>query len=155
MASAHHAHISNKRPMGLCALLNNQLGHGPKFQKLWHSTLFLSQDVENEHIFALWAAVSEIMADLQNCHIWAWNLHAWLWPKFQKCNIYSLSPRGSKWSSFSLYGQRILRYWPNVKTVIFRHEFQKLHIYSFYHRGSKLSLFLLYGQRFPRYGTFF
>ncbi len=47
------------------------------------------------------------------------------WPKFQKWHIYSLSPRQSKLSSLSLYGQQNLRYWPNFKTVIFRHEFQK------------------------------
>ncbi len=28
------SYVNNKRPMGLGALLNNQLGHGPKFQKL-------------------------------------------------------------------------------------------------------------------------
>ena len=51
----------NKRPMGLSALLNNQVGHGPKFQKLHDYTLFLSQDVEIDHIFAPWASVSKIM----------------------------------------------------------------------------------------------
>ncbi len=37
-------------------------------------TLFLHQGVEIELIFALRAAVAEIWADFQNCHIWAWNL---------------------------------------------------------------------------------
>ncbi len=55
--------------MGLGALLNNQLAHGPKFQNCTY-TLFLTQDIEIEHIFALWAAVSDIMTDFQNCHIW-------------------------------------------------------------------------------------
>ncbi len=60
----------NKRHMGLATLLNNQLGLGPKFQKLHIHSLFIPED-RIEHIFALWAAVSEIMADLRNCHIWA------------------------------------------------------------------------------------
>ncbi len=37
-------------------------------------TPFLSQGIEIELIFALRAAVSEIWANFQNCHIWAWNL---------------------------------------------------------------------------------
>ena len=55
--------------MGLDALIKIQLGHGPKFHKLHIHPL--SQDVEIEYIFALWAAVSEIMAVFQNCYIWA------------------------------------------------------------------------------------
>ncbi len=98
--------------MGLGALLENQLGHMPKFQMLHifsistsgvESSSFLdtcrcrfsklpylgmklgkwpklqkvhmyplsTHWVEIELIFALWAAVSKIMADFQNCHIWA------------------------------------------------------------------------------------
>ncbi len=34
----------------------------------------ISQGVEIELIFILWATVSRIQADFQNCHIWAWNL---------------------------------------------------------------------------------
>ncbi len=34
-------------------------------------TLFLPHRVEIELIFTLWAALSEIRADFQNCHIWA------------------------------------------------------------------------------------
>ncbi len=120
----------NKRPMGLDALLENQLGHWAKFLKLhicsfsttrrgwwcggwwggggggwggivgcgcvskwgaWYLAIgqnFRSctkcqklhiyslspQGVEIELIFALRAAVSEIHADFQNSHIWAWNL---------------------------------------------------------------------------------
>ncbi len=36
--------------------------------------LFLTQGVEIELIFALQAAVSEIQANFQNCHIWTRNL---------------------------------------------------------------------------------
>ncbi len=122
----------NKRTVGLGALLNNQLGHGPKFQKLhihhlpipgrrnwasfcsigsgfrdngWFSKLpylgmklaclacfghlklacfGIGQNPEVVHILSfpkglkikliltLRAAVSEILADVQNCHISAW-----------------------------------------------------------------------------------
>ncbi len=74
----------------------------------------------------------------------------------------SFSPRGSKLSLFSLYGQRFLRYGPIFKIAIFGHETWPLakfpevaHILSFSPRGSKLSLFSLYGQRFLRYGPIF
>ena len=78
------------------------------------------------------------------------------WPKFQQWHIYSLSPRDSKLTSFSLCRQRFLRYWLTFKTVIFRHEIPEVaHILSFFSKGLKLSLFLLYGQRFPKYGPIF
>ncbi len=63
----------NKRPMVLDALLKNQLVHGPSSKSCTY-TLFLIQGVEIERIFALWAAVSEIMANFQYCHIWPLNL---------------------------------------------------------------------------------
>ncbi len=63
----------NKKPMGLDALLENQLAHRPKFQKFhihWSSfPSHMSQGGEVELIFALWAVVSEILADYKNCHI--------------------------------------------------------------------------------------
>ena len=37
-------------------------------------TILLTQDVKMEHNYTLWGAVSEIMGDFQNCHIWPWNL---------------------------------------------------------------------------------
>ena len=114
----HGRKEKKKRPMGIRAPLENQLGHLPKFQKLhifsispsgfkielifhsmsstvsqirpdfqnfhicmklgmWPSSrnctykLFLPQGVEIELIFALRAAISEIRANFQNCHIWA------------------------------------------------------------------------------------
>ncbi len=82
-------------------------------------TLFLSQDVEIDHLFALWETISEVMADFQNCHIWVWNLHAWPLAKIPEVAHILPSPRGSKLSSFSLYGQRFLRYWLIFKTVIY------------------------------------
>ncbi len=61
--------------MGLDALLENQLGHLPKFQK-FHIFSISTSGVKIELIFTLhvWAAVFEIHADFQNCHIWAGNL---------------------------------------------------------------------------------
>ncbi len=55
--------------------LGMKLSHWPKCQKL--HIYFLSiypSGVGIELIFVLRAAVSEIEADFQNCHIWAWNL---------------------------------------------------------------------------------
>ncbi len=54
--------------MGRDTLLEHQLDHWPKYQKL-HIYLFLPQGGEIEFIFALRAALSEIRADFQNCHI--------------------------------------------------------------------------------------
>ncbi len=157
----------NKRPMVLDTLLENQLGHWPKFQKLhiyslstpgrwtwdyfhskgsrfwdigyfsklpylaiklghWqkfrklHIYSLLPQGVEIKLIFTLRAAVSEIWADFQNCHIWAWNLvigrSSW------SCTKLSFYPRGSKLSLFLLYGQPFPRYRPIFKMAIFGHE---------------------------------
>ncbi len=53
--------------------LGMKLGHWPKFQKLDMYSL-PTHVGRNWIIFALWTAVSEIRADCQNCHIWAWNL---------------------------------------------------------------------------------
>ncbi len=60
----------------------NQEAHGPwhsaweptwQFAKVPHYCLSTPW-VEIELIFTLGAAVSEIRADFQNCHLWAWNL---------------------------------------------------------------------------------
>ncbi len=52
----------------LCLRTNLAMGQGSKSCTY---TLFLPQGVEIELIFALRAAVSEIWAHFQNCHIWA------------------------------------------------------------------------------------
>ncbi len=52
----------------LCLTTNLTMGQSSKSCTY---TLFLFQDVEIEHAFALCAAVSEIIADFQNGHIWA------------------------------------------------------------------------------------
>ncbi len=56
-------------PWALTLCLRTNLAMGQSSQS-WTYTLFLTQDVEIEHIFALWAAVSEIMAGFQNWRIW-------------------------------------------------------------------------------------
>ncbi len=63
----------NKRPMGLGALLENQLAIGKSSRSCTYIS-FLPQGVEIELSFALRAAVSKIQANFQNSHIWAWNL---------------------------------------------------------------------------------
>ncbi len=116
--------------------------------------LFLTQDVEIKHIFALWAAVSEIMADFQNCHIWPWNM------------AIGQNSRSGKYILFLTQGleiELILALRPAVSETLA--DFQNFHIWawipevahilSFYPEGLKLSLVLLYGQRFPRYGQIF
>ncbi len=60
-------------------------------------TLFPPQGIEIELIFTLWAAVSNILTDIPNCHIWAWNL------EFEKkclmLQIETLSiPGGRNWA---------------------------------------------------------
>ena len=81
--------------MGLGVLLENQLVHWQKNARSCIYSLFLPQGVAVELILALWAAVSKIRADFQNCHIWAWNLpigQSSHWPKFQKLHIYISPP---------------------------------------------------------------
>ncbi len=90
--------LLNKKTRGPCALalcLTTNLAMGQS-SKVVTYTLFLCQDVEIEHIFALWAAVSEIIADFQNCHVWAWNLHAWPLAKIQEVAHILSFPQGLK-----------------------------------------------------------
>ncbi len=109
--------------LALCLTTNLAMGQSSKSSDI-HSV-----SIQGHRNWAYFCSMGSVFRD--NGCFW----HAW--PKFQKCHIYSLSPRGSKLSSFSLYRQRILRYWPNFKTVIFRHEFQKLHIYSLSNPGGQ------------------
>ncbi len=95
--------------MGLDALLKNQLAHGPSSKSCTY-TLFLIQDVEIEHIFALWAVVSETMADFQYCHIWPWNLA--VGQNFRSGTYTLFLTQGPKLSSCSLW---FPRYWPIFK----------------------------------------
>ncbi len=45
-----------------------------KVPEVAYEPSFYPKGVEIELTFALRAVVSEIWADFQNCHIWAWNL---------------------------------------------------------------------------------
>ncbi len=63
------------RALSKLPYLGMKLGQWPSDRSCTY-TLSLFQGIKIEFIFILWAAVSEIVADFQNCHIWAWNLHA-------------------------------------------------------------------------------
>ncbi len=106
----------------------------------------------------LWAAVSEIWADFQNCHIWAWDLP---WTKFQKLHIHAIPQRVSlislytgsgfqdmgRFSKLSYLGMKFD--WPLVKYPEVARQFY------FYPTGSKLRLLSFFG-RFPQvYGPIF
>ncbi len=113
-----------------------------------------------ELIFALWAALSEIRVNFQNCHIWVWDLAFSQSSRSRSCtSMYTFFlPQGSKLTLFLLYRKSLLRYWTYFKIAILGHEtwplakFHKLHIYSLSTpKGLKLSLLSLCGQRFPRY----
>ncbi len=111
--------------------------------------LFLPQGVEIELIFALRAAVSEIQADFQNCHILAWNLAigqssriahilASFYPKGSKLSPFFCSTGASIQADFKFEIQadfQNLRHetWPLAKVP------EVAHIPSFYPKGSKLS----------------
>ncbi len=51
----------------------HETGPSAKVPEVAHIASFYRNGGEIELIFALRAAVSEIRADFQNCHIWAWN----------------------------------------------------------------------------------
>ncbi len=55
--------------------LGMKLDHWPKCQKFAHILPFYPRGSKlSLFFFTLWAVVSEIRADFQNCHIWGWNL---------------------------------------------------------------------------------
>ena len=85
----------NKRPMGHDTLLKNQIGHRPMFQKLHIHSLSTPGRRGgglNCTYFALRATISEIRADFQNCHIWAWNLA--IGQSSRSCTYATFYPRG-------------------------------------------------------------
>ncbi len=147
---------SNKRPMGLDALLKNQLG--PSNSCTY--TLFLARGGKfrlfllHRQRFPRYGPIFKIVM---------FGHETWQVAKVPEvAHMLSFYPRGAKLSLFLLYGQRFLRYGPIFKIAIFGHETWQVakvpevaHMLSFYPKGSKLSLFLLYGQRFPRYGPIF
>ena len=120
------------------SLLENQLGHLPKFQNL-HIYSISTSGVEIELIFSLW--VSSFRG-------------TWRFSKLPYLGM-------KKFNLFSLYGLRFPSYGPIFKIAIFGHETSPLakvpevaHIPSFYPKASKLSLFFLYGYGFRDTGQF-
>ncbi len=145
---------------------NSQIRHWPKFQKLhmysiqWgqNHASFLPKGVTN------WAYFRSTGSSLQCTGMCPkppyFGIKLGHLQQFQKLDINSFYPRGSKLSCFSLYRQPFLRYGPIFKIAMFGNETWQVakvpevaHIPSFYPKGSKL--FLLYGQRFPRYRPIF
>ncbi len=86
------------------------LGHWPEVAHI----LSFPQGLKIKLILTLQAAVSEILAKFQNCHISAWIPEV--------AHILSFYPRGWKLSLYFLYGQRFPRYRPIFKIAIFGHE---------------------------------
>ena len=77
-------------------------------------TLFLPQKVEIELIFALRAAVSEIWAHFENCHIWAWNQE---FAKSSRSCIFT--PGGPSWAYFALGAavSQLQQFWPLISLI--------------------------------------
>ena len=144
--------------MGIVALLENQLGHWPKFQKL--------------HIYSLstpggwnWAYFCSTGSGFwdtgQFSKLPYLGMKFGHWPKFQKLHIYSLSiPGGRNWAYFH-YGQPFPRYRPIFKIAIFGHETWPLakvseiaHILPILPPSPKLHSVLLCGWPFPIYWQF-
>ena len=130
-----------------------------KVPKVAHILTFYPRGVEMELIFTLRAAVSEIQANFQSCHVWAYE--TWqLTTVREVAHILPFYPRGVEIELISLYEQRFPRYRLIFKIAIFGYEtwFQKLCIYclsTLGQRGSKLSFFSLYGQPFLRHKPIF
>ena len=80
-------------------------------------TLFLPHGIEIELIFALWAMISEIRTDFQNCHIWAWNLA--ISQSFRSCTYTPSNPRGRNWAYFHFTGSGFRDTGPIFKIAIF------------------------------------
>ena len=117
-----------------------KLGLWPKFQKLHIYFLSAPAGGEIEVIFALQAAVSEILAAFQNCPIFRHEIGP-LVKVPEVAHTFFLS-QGAKLSLFSLYREPSLIYWPIFKIAIFGHETWPLakvpevaHILSFYPGG--------------------
>ena len=105
----------------------------------------------------------EILADFQNCHIWAWNLA--IGQSSRSCTCTRFLPQGVKLELIFALRAVVSEMLANFQIAIFhvfRHEAWPLakvpevvHILFFYPRGSKLNLFSFYRQWFLRYGPIF
>ena len=135
--------------------LGMKLGHWRKFQKLHMYSLSTQRGFKLSLCFLYMAAVSEIRADFQNCHIWAWNLV----PdnKSNGCTYTLILPQGGEIElPFALRAavseiETDLQNWH-----LFGHETWSLtigpevtHIFTFYHQGSKVSRTIGSGLRDP------
>ncbi len=90
------AYRFSKLPYLAWNLASNQSSRGCTY------SLFLPRRVEIELIFALRAVISEIRADFQNCHIWAWNLASGPPTLFYKRDYYNLNTRCCTRCKFSV-----------------------------------------------------
>ena len=117
--------------------LGMKLGYWLKLQKFTYTHVlpFYPRGLKLS-IFTLRAAVSEIWANFQNCHIWAWNLDTG--KSSEVAHIFTFHPMGSKLSLFSLYEQWYLRYGRIFKIAIFMHE-----TYSHIDKSSRSSTYIL------------
>ncbi len=83
--------------------LGMKIGHWLKFQKLHIYSLSTPWGQNWAYIFALRATVSEIQADFQNCHIWAWNLP--IGQSSRSCTYTIFVPQGGQnWAHFPSTG---------------------------------------------------
>ncbi len=129
---------------------------GLEFEKSFRSciwTIFLPQRVEVELIVVLEAAASEIWTDIQNCHVWAWNL------EFEnKVPEAAYGYSFYQWGGFNLF-LLYMQWFPSYRPIDFQANcilhIGKLHMCSLYPRGSQLTLFSLYEKAFSRYGPIF
>ncbi len=123
----------------LIPIFGNETWPLAKIPEVAH-TLFLPQGLEIELILALQTAMSEILADFQNFHIWAGIPEV--------AHILSVYPKWWKLSLFLLYGQRFPRNGPIFKIAIFGHETWQVakvpevaNIQTFYPYVVKIELF--------------
>ncbi len=135
--------------MGLDALLENQHGHWPKFQKL-HIHSLSTPGASKLSLFSLYGQWFPRYGLIFKIITFGHEI----WPLAKVSEVahkLSFYIRGSKLSLFSLYGQWFPRYGLIFKIITFGHEIWPLakfsevaHKLSFYLRGPKLSLFSLY-----------
>ena len=106
-----HVIPKNKRPMGLCPLLENQLDHFPKFQKL-HIYSISMAGIEIKLIFPL--CEQQFPRYVTIFKIAIFGQETWQVSNLvpEVAHILSFYPKGSKLSLFLLYGQWFPRYGP-------------------------------------------
>ena len=144
---------------------NTYILHWPKFQKL-HIYCFSNPSIRSRAYFHSTSSGFQNMGRFWKLPYLGMKLGHWR--EFQNVAHMSFYPRESKFSLFSLYGQRFPRYRQIFKISIFGHETWPLvkvpevaHIYSLSYppsippAGVKFHSVLLCGCPFPRYWQFF